>query len=179
MKQQFALTHHAVEQFQKRIVPDHDYEQAKTLLVNRSQFATHLKIKSANGHSLWKIESPDAILVAKHNEYYSSVHERNTLIVATILKPEFVFDDANIDICLNGEFEREAEEIIIDDIVKKLKCIRAVHNSLLEGQRASYLAKSRNICCKYDSEVKRIMADVPLSIEISLPEPLKPLNIEE
>ncbi len=75
----FLLTSHAIQRYVDRIAPGLDYAAAEAALLAAIEHAVRTKDKSAQGHFLWKVESPPMRLVTKR--------DGNHDVVVTVLLP--------------------------------------------------------------------------------------------
>lgn len=61
------ITQHAINRFIQRHAPEMSYDQAKRHLQTESRQAAHLRNKSVNGQSQWRLDNPNCILVMKRD----------------------------------------------------------------------------------------------------------------
>ena len=147
---QFAFTHHAVERFNQRIVPELTYDRAKTLLELRSTLAAPLKNKSINGQGVWKIEEPGALLITKREN-------RGVVVVVTVVPPEEEWETTP-----SGHLLDKMEESgFLQQMTRRLNAIRSEHLNRLEGQKRSYDKKCKLIIEEYNRRLQAVLQDYP------------------
>jgi hypothetical protein len=102
------ITPHAVERFVKRIVPDHSYDNARTLLSNRADSAVPLKQKTWGGQ--------EALLVVKRDR-----GKRDPIVVTVVEPNEDIENEVPPEFMqrLAEQCEKDEQEYDLDERVKR------------------------------------------------------------